>query len=100
MLSEMKAMYLNRGFLRPGLVVQLAAGPCEVTLVNDCRARLQPVARVQREVKPRMAEGPPIKFFQDEVRLIAGILTLTALHSTLKIEGKGNLLVGAFACLR
>lgn len=39
-------------YLQPGMCVLHAGRPCRVEMVNDCRARLRPLHRVQRTVLP------------------------------------------------
>jgi hypothetical protein len=49
----MNVLYVNRGTLRPGLIISLPMdGVCEVVKVNDCRAVCRPFRRVTRTVTP------------------------------------------------
>lgn len=46
-----KPLFQSKGELRVGWVVDYFGTPCVVDLVNDCRARLVPLLRVQIEIK-------------------------------------------------
>jgi hypothetical protein len=49
--------------LRPGDVLVVAGAMCIAVTVNDCRAVMEPLERVRREVKPRFGEeGETVNF--------------------------------------